>query len=121
MDSSKAATHSHDDHSARTCEDGSPDERPLAYLVRAIADCLEAIVDLLFSIRTKSPWLTVREAERYAHMRHGDLRGPLESGTLRSFRRTPKSPVLINVNHINEWIDEYWIPFAPDAEEVGRR
>lgn len=93
---------------------------PVRTLLSKLVGVLEEIRALLFSLRTHSPWLTVKEAERYIHARHGELMRAIDAGELPSFRRTPRSPALVHARHIDTWIMKCWIT-VPGEDERGTR
>lgn len=83
-----------------------------------IIECLDAIVALLFSIRTRSRWATVREAERYAHVSNGVVRDAVNNGELPAYRRSAKSTVIVDLDEIDVWIHTTWrICVTEDREE----
>lgn len=77
-------------------------------IMRGFAEILEVVVALLFSIRARSPWLTVREAERYAHAPHGAINKAIRAGELPAYQRRPGTIMLVDVDEVNRWIRDAW-------------
>lgn len=69
---------------------------------------LEAVVGLLFGIRARSPWLTICEAERYAHAPHGAINKAIKDGELPAYQRTSNTVMLVDVDEVNEWMHDKW-------------
>jgi hypothetical protein len=86
-------------------------------LASALVGTLNEIVANMFSMRTHSPWLTVKEAERYAHACHGTLAEAIRSGKLPAYQRTPRSPLIVNVRSVDEWIRSTWIHTQPEKDK----
>lgn len=87
-------------------------------LVEKVTECLDSIVALLFTLRTRSRWATVREAERYAHVSNGVVRDAVNNGELPAYRRSAKSVVLIDLDDIDKWIRATWrISAVSEREE----
>lgn len=85
-----------------------------------IAACLETIAAALIGLCMRSPWVTVREAEKYAHVSHGVVADAIRNGELPGYRRSPRSVILVNRRDIDEWISTVWTACDPRARESGR-
>jgi hypothetical protein len=76
--------------------------------------CIAEATELLsFSERTASPWVTIYEAERYAHVSHGVISDAIKCGELPGYRRSGGKTTLVNVREIDEWIASWRI--QPEA------
>lgn len=82
-------------------------------LANRLAECVADIAASLFHLRCRSPWLTVREAERYARVRHGVLREAVKKGEIESYRRPGSTATIVRAERVDEWIESTW--------ESGRR
>ena len=56
--------------------------------------------------RCRSPWLTVREAERYCGVRHGTIGRAIAAGEIRCFRRGRVT--LVRARDVDGWIERFW-------------
>ena len=81
-----------------------------------IAACLESLVSLLARGALRPRWATVCEAERYARARNGTIAEAIARGELPSYRRGPRSSVLVDLDEVDGWIHETW---RVDARETG--
>ena len=81
---------------------------PQPCLTSLVEGFLETIVGLLFSIRARSPWLTIREAERYVHAPHGVINKAIKDGELPAYQRSTNTVMLVDVEEVNKWIRDKW-------------
>ena len=51
-----------------------------------------------------TPWLTIREGERYSHVGDGVLRAAIKRGEVPAYKRAGGKGVLVNMNDLDEWI-----------------
>ena len=51
-----------------------------------------------------SPWLTIREGERYAHVGDGVLRAAIKRGDVPAYKRSGGKGVIVHVNDLDAWI-----------------
>lgn len=80
---------------------------------RVLTCIVEATELLSFYERTASPWVTIYEAERYAHVSHGVISDAIKCGELPGYRRSGGKTTLVNVREIDEWIASWRI--QPEA------
>lgn len=83
-------------------------ERTVGSIPAAIVSCLREVSQSLFSIRCRSPWLTVIEAERYCRVRRGVVREAVLAGEIEGYRRTTGSSIIVRVADVDHWIERTW-------------
>ena len=72
-----------------------------------MADALRDVASALG--RMASPWMTVREAEAYAHVRHGAVQEAIMGGAIKAYRRTGTSQIVVRATEIDDWIERTWL------------
>lgn len=56
-----------------------------------------------------TPWLSIREGERYCHVRDGTLRAAIKRGEVPAYKREGGKGVLVHTCDLDEWIRS-WSP-----------
>ena len=51
-----------------------------------------------------TPWLTIREGERYCHVRDGILRAAIKRGDVPAYKRDGGKGVLVHMSDLDAWI-----------------
>lgn len=56
-----------------------------------------------------TPWLTIRDGERYCHVRDGILRAAIKRGDVPAYKRDGGKGVLVHMSDLDAWIRS-WNP-----------
>ena len=51
-----------------------------------------------------TPWLSIREGERYCHVRDGTLRAAIKRGDVPAYKRNGGKGVLVHMSDLDAWI-----------------
>ncbi len=73
-------------------------------LLLRLVEALEYIGLQLFLLRTGNTWMTLEEAERYAHVRHGIIGEAAKNGELEGRRREGGRTRLVDARDIDRWM-----------------
>lgn len=73
-------------------------------------EILEPLLSVVSDVRAhpQSPWLTVREAEKYARVGHGVISKAIKDGELPAYQRCTGSATLVDVKEVDRWIRNTW-------------
>jgi hypothetical protein len=58
--------------------------------------------------RKQSPWLNIRQAEEYAHVRHGVIAKAIQDGQLVAYQMEKGSARVVDADDVDVWIRTYW-------------
>ena len=84
----------------------------------AALGCLEEICRDLGALRQQGGWMTLDEAERYAHVGEGALREAARAGELRCYQRREYAAVVVAASDVDEWIRRTWRDRSEFAKEA---
>lgn len=51
-----------------------------------------------------TPWLSIRDGERYCHVRDGTLRAAIKRGDVPAYKRSGGKGVLVHMSDLDAWI-----------------
>ena len=95
----------------------APDAGATASQVAALG-CLEEICRDLGAMRRQGGWMTLDDAERYAHVGEGALREAARAGELRCYQRREYAAVVVAAADVDEWIRRTWYDRSQVAKEA---
>ena len=77
-------------------------------MAEGILEILKRMANLLFQLRLRSPWMTIEEAERYAHVRRGVIMNAIRNGELAAYQRDGVRGKLVHRDDVDRWIRDHW-------------
>ena len=78
---------------------------------------LEEICRDLDALRCQGGWMTLDDAERYAHVRSGALREAVRAGEIKCYRRREYTTTIVRAEDVDEWIRTTWLDAADELKE----